>query len=157
MADRRPVIIYTDGSCLGNPGPGGWAAVLKYDKTRKELAGGFGPTTNNRMELVAAIMALKALKRPCRVTLHTDSQYIRNAVEKGWLDSWRSNGWRTAGKKPVKNQDLWQELIPLLDKHDVRFVWVRGHSGDKENERCDELARKQAARPNLPRDPGFSM
>lgn len=146
------VTIYTDGSCLGNPGPGGWAAVLLCGETRKELAGGYAGTTNNRMELRAVIEALSALTRPCRVTLHTDSQYVRNALTKGWLDGWQKNGWKTAAKKPVKNQDLWQKLLPLTQQHQVDFRWVRGHAGDPENERCDVLARTEAGKPGLPKD-----
>ncbi|MGE4470935.1 MAG: ribonuclease HI [Desulfovibrio sp.] len=146
------VTIYTDGSCLGNPGPGGWAAVLLCADQRKELAGGFARTTNNRMELRAVIEALTALTRPCNVTLHTDSQYVRNALTKGWLQGWKKNGWKTAAKKPVKNQDLWRALMPLVEKHQVDFRWVRGHAGDPENERCDVLARTEAGRPDLPPD-----
>ncbi|MEF2145425.1 MAG: ribonuclease HI [Desulfovibrionaceae bacterium] len=144
--------IYTDGSCLGNPGPGGWAAVLIHPKKRLELSGGFRNTTNNRMELRAVIEALGALKQPCEVELYTDSQYVRNALTKGWLEGWKKNGWKTAAKKPVKNQDLWQELIPLTAKHKVDFRWVRGHAGDPENERCDVLARAQASLPGQPED-----
>ncbi|MBG0776663.1 MAG: ribonuclease HI [Desulfovibrionaceae bacterium] len=148
------VIIYTDGSCLGNPGPGGWAAVLLSGDKRKELSAGYRRTTNNRMEVLAAIAALEELKRPCDVTLYTDSRYLRDAVEKKWLAGWVRNGWKTAAKKPVKNQDLWTRLMPLLKTHKVRFHWVEGHSGDVENERCDELARAEAARPGQPADPG---
>jgi ribonuclease HI len=146
------VTIYTDGSCLGNPGPGGWAAVLSYGDKRKELSGGFRNTTNNRMELRAVIEALSALKKPCAVTLFTDSQYVRNALTKGWLDGWVKNGWKTAAKKPVKNQDLWRALMPLVQEHKVDFRWVRGHAGNPENERCDVLARTQAGMSGQPED-----
>ena len=149
------VTIHTDGSCLGNPGPGGWAAILDCNGTRKELSGGYNPTTNNRMEVLAVIEALEALTTPCTVTLHTDSQYMANAVNKRWLNNWQRNGWKTAAKKPVKNEDLWRRLLPLLKKHDIRFKWVKGHAGHPDNERCDDLARTQASRRGLPRDEGY--
>lgn len=148
------ITIYTDGSCLGNPGPGGWAALLIYGDHRKEMCGGFAGTTNNRMELLAVIEALGSLKRTCSVDLYTDSKYVRDAVEKRWLAGWQKNGWKTAAKKPVKNQDLWQRLVPLLKEHKVKLHWVEGHSGQPENERCDDLARGEASKPNLPADPG---
>ena len=148
------VQVFTDGSCLGNPGPGGWAAILRYNGTEKELSGGFSGTTNNRMELTAVVNALAALTRTCGVDLYTDSTYIKDAVVKDWLGAWQKNGWKTAAKKPVKNQDLWRELLPLLKSHEVRFHWVRGHAGHPENERCDVLAKTHAARPGQPRDPG---
>ena len=153
----KHVIIHTDGSCLGNPGPGGWAAVLTHPDTgaRRELSGGFRRTTNNRMEIMAVIAALEALKEPCAVDLSTDSQYVRNAVEKGWLKSWRAKNWVKADKKPVLNVDLWRRLVPLLERHEVRLHWLRGHAGHAENERCDELARAEAGRPDLPPDAGF--
>lgn len=154
MADKI-VTIYTDGSCLGNPGPGGWAAILRYNGTAKELGGGFGLTTNNRMEILAAIMGLEALKRPCKVELFSDSQYLCNAIEKKWLESWRKRGWKKADKKPVLNKDLWERLIPLLERHEVRLNWVRGHSGHAQNEEVDVLAREWASRPNLPEDKGY--
>ncbi len=152
----KAVTVFTDGSCLGNPGSGGWAAILRCGEAEKSLSGGFACTTNNRMEMFAAIMALEALKEPCSVELYTDSQYVRNAVEKKWLAQWQKNGWKTAAKKPVKNQDLWQRLQSVMDKHQVRFCWVRGHAGHPENERCDELARTEAGRSNLPQDTGFA-
>lgn len=153
----KQVIIHTDGSCLGNPGPGGWAAVLAHPDSgaRRELSGGFRRTTNNRMEIMAVIAALAALKEPCAVDLYTDSQYVRNAVEKGWLESWRKRNWVKADKKPVLNVDLWQRLAPLLERHEVRLHWLRGHAGHAENERCDELARTHASAPDLPPDAGF--
>ena len=136
----KHVYVYTDGACRGNPGPGGWGAILAYGKVRRELSGGERLTTNNRMELSAVIAALSALKVECEVTLTTDSQYVVNAIEKGWLDSWRSNGWRKSDKSPVQNVDLWEQLITLLDRHKVSFVWVKGHNGHPYNERCDVLA-----------------
>lgn len=150
----KHIFLYTDGSCLGNPGPGGWASVLRFGDTDKELSGGFALTTNNRMEILAVIEGLAALKERCKVDLYTDSQYVRNAVEKKWLVNWQKNGWKNAAKKPVKNKDLWLRLLPYLEKHDVTLHWVRGHSGHPENERCDDLARAEASKPNLPRDVG---
>lgn len=134
-------MIWTDGACSGNPGPGGWGAVLRYGSHEKELRGGEPLTTNNRMELTAAIEALESLTRPCPVTLHTDSQYLRSGVT-GWLDRWKRNGWRTADRKPVRNEDLWRRLDAAAARHEVRWLWVRGHAGDELNERADELARE---------------
>ncbi len=153
----KKVLIFTDGSCLGNPGPGGWAAVLRLDNTthRREICGGFRLTTNNRMEVWAAIQALSALRETCEVTLYTDSQYLRNAVEKDWLGQWQRNGWRKADKKPVLNVDLWQKLMPLMHAHDLKLRWLKGHAGHEENERCDFLARECAARTGLPHDEIF--
>jgi len=135
------VEIFTDGACSGNPGPGGWGAVLRYGEHEREIMGFADPTTNNRMELMAAITALEALNRPCLVDLHTDSQYLRNGILT-WIKQWKRNGWRTADKKPVKNVDLWQRLEAALARHRVRWHWVRGHAGDAMNERADELARE---------------
>jgi ribonuclease HI len=143
VSDRH-VTIHTDGACSGNPGPGGWGAILEWDAHRKEIKGGEPHTTNNRMELTAAIMALEALKRPCAVDLHTDSQYLRDGITK-WIHGWKRNGWRTADRKPVKNVDLWQRLEAALGRHQVRWHWVRGHSGHDLNERADELAREAIA------------
>ena len=134
------VTIYTDGACSGNPGPGGWGAILMHGETRKELSGGESETTNNRMELQAAIEALNALKRSCTVALYTDSVYVRDGITK-WIKGWERNGWRTAAKKPVKNAELWQALQAALQPHDVDWHWVKGHAGHPENERADELAR----------------
>ena len=134
-----PVEIYTDGACRGNPGPGGWAALLRRGDTEKELSGGEKLTTNNRMELTAAIRALQALKRPCRVDLHTDSQYVRGGITQ-WIHAWQRNGWRTSDKKPVKNAELWQELLEATAPHKVEWHWVKGHSGHPENDRVDALA-----------------
>ncbi len=136
----KKVNIYTDGACRGNPGHGGWGAVLVYGSTEKELSGGEPLTTNNRMELSAVIAALSALKEPCEVTLTTDSQYVVNAIEKGWLDNWQKNNWRKSDRGEVLNVDLWRELLSLLDNHKVSFVWVKGHNGHPYNERCDKLA-----------------
>lgn len=137
--------IWTDGACRGNPGPGGWGAVLRYDGHERELSGSERDTTNNRMELMAAIRALETLKRPCRVRLTTDSNYVRQGITE-WLPRWRANGWRTAARKPVKNADLWQRLERAAARHDVQWRWVRGHSGHAENERADRLATTAAGR-----------
>jgi len=141
------VIIYTDGGCIGNPGPGGWAAILQHGENTKALSGRFRQTTNNRMELRAAIEALEALKRPCLVEIHTDSEYLRNGITK-WVHGWQRNGWRTADKKPVKNQDLWRRLLVALERHqataEVAWHWTKGHAGDELNERCDVLANTAA-------------
>ena len=135
------VEIWTDGACSGNPGPGGWGAILKFGDSSKELSGGEAPTTNNRMELLAAISALEALKRPCGVDLHTDSQYLRQGVT-AWMHGWKRNGWRTADKKPVKNEDLWRALDTAAARHHVDWRWVKGHAGDPGNERADALANR---------------
>ena len=135
----KAVEAFTDGACRGNPGPGGWGAILRYQGREKELHGGERETTNNRMELTAAIEALKALNEPCRVDVYTDSVYVRDGITK-WLAGWQARGWRTAAKKPVKNQDLWMELADLVEKHDVHWHWVKGHAGHPGNERADELA-----------------
>jgi ribonuclease HI len=140
----KNVEIFTDGACSGNPGPGGWGAILRYGGHEKELSGGEALTTNNRMELSAVIEALTALKEPCRVTLTTDSQYVVNSVTKGWVYNWQKKNWIKEKNTPVPNTDLWKTLLPLLDKHSVSFVWVRGHNGHPENERCDQLATKAA-------------
>jgi ribonuclease HI len=136
----KHVDIYTDGACRGNPGKGGWGAILVYGGREKELSGGERETTNNRMELSAVIAALSALKEPCDITLTSDSKYVVDAVTKGWVESWRRNGWRKADKSPALNVDLWEQLLPLLQTHHVNFVWVRGHNGHPYNERCDVLA-----------------
>ena len=140
MTEKTSVEIFTDGACSGNPGPGGWGAILTHGETRREISGGEGMTTNNRMELTAAIEALVTLKRGCTVHLHSDSQYLRDGITK-WIHGWKRNGWRTADKKPVKNAELWQALDAARTVHDVSFHWVKGHAGHPENERCDELAR----------------
>jgi ribonuclease HI len=141
IASHDRVAAWTDGACSGNPGPGGWGAILIYGGREKELFGGEAMTTNNRMELTAAIMALEALTRACAVDMHTDSQYLRGGVT-GWIAGWKRNGWKTADRKPVKNVDLWQRLETAAARHDVEWHWVRGHAGDVMNERADELARR---------------
>lgn len=141
MSKTGVVEIYTDGACSGNPGPGGWGAILRYNGHEKELSGGVAAeTTNNRMEMQAVIEGLRALKRRSRVKLYTDSQYVKQGIE-DWLEGWKAKGWKTASKKPVKNQDLWMEIDSLIGQHDVTFHWVRGHDGNPENERADALAR----------------
>jgi ribonuclease HI len=142
----KRVTIHTDGSCLGNPGPGGWAAILHYGKHERELVGADAMTTNNRMEMFAAVAALDALKEPCEVELYSDSSYLVNAFQKGWVERWQRNGWRTAGGDPVKNSDLWEKLVALNDKHTISFRYVPGHAGHELNERCDKLARDAAGR-----------
>ncbi len=141
MSDSERVELFTDGACRGNPGPGGWGVLLRYKGHEKECYGFQSYTTNNRMELMAAIQGLKALKRPCRVDLTTDSQYLRRGVEE-WLEQWKRRGWRTASKDPVQNRDLWERLDALLQKHEVHFHWIRGHNGHPENERADALANR---------------
>ncbi len=136
----KQVELYTDGACSGNPGPGGWGAVLRYNGREKELSGGEAETTNNRMELTAAVEGLSALREPCRVTLYSDSKYLVDAIQKGWVQNWQKNGWHKADKKPALNVDLWQQLLSLLERHEVTFVWVKGHAGHPYNERCDRLA-----------------
>ncbi len=147
--DLKVVEIFTDGACSGNPGPGGWGAVLRYRGTEKELSGREAETTNNRMEMMAAIAALRSLKRPVRVRLFTDSSYLKDGITK-WIHSWKARGWKTAAKKPVRNQDLWQALEAAMAPHEVEWRWVKGHAGHPENERADALAR--AAINNLPAD-----
>lgn len=136
----KHVDIFTDGACSGNPGPGGWGAILRYGEIEKELSGGEPDTTNNRMELTAAIEALNALNEPCQVDLYTDSSYVKDGIG-GWIEGWKRNGWKTAAKKPVKNVELWQALEEARDRHDVTWHWIKGHAGHPENERADELAR----------------
>lgn len=137
---KKFVEIFTDGACSGNPGPGGWGVVLRFGEREKELSGGEKETTNNRMELTAAIEGLSALKEPCRVRLVTDSKYVADGITKGWAQSWRKNGWRKADKKPALNVDLWEKLLELIETHEVTIDWVKGHAGHPENERCDKLA-----------------
>lgn len=153
MVRRPKITIYTDGACSGNPGPGGYGAILiDASGRRRELSEGFRNTTNNRMELLAVISALEALKRPCDVTLISDSEYVINAIVKGWLVNWQRKGWRKADKKPVMNIDLWQRLLPKLEEHNIEFRWTKGHAGNPDNERCDELAVAASLLPNLPLD-----
>lgn len=141
----KTVEVFTDGACKGNPGPGGWGTLLRYGRTEKELCGGEANTTNNRMELMAVIQALEALKRPCRVRITTDSQYVKRGVTE-WMARWKRNGWRTAGRKPVKNRDLWERLDQALPRHELEWHWVKGHAGHAENERADELANRGISR-----------
>lgn len=137
---KKYIEIFTDGACSGNPGKGGWGVVLRFGNIEKELSGGEKETTNNRMELTAAIMGLSALKEPCKVRLVTDSKYVADGITKGWAESWRKNGWRKADKKPALNTDLWEKLLDLIAAHEVTIDWVKGHAGHPENERCDKLA-----------------
>lgn len=161
MEKTKPIVeIYTDGACSGNPGKGGYGAILRYKKSTgdyivKEFSEGFENTTNNRMELLAPIIALEALKVPCSVTLTSDSKYLIDAIEKDWLSGWEKNNWRTAGKKPVKNIDLWQRLIKIMKEHEIKFVWVKGHNGHEFNERCDKLAVDAYNQETLSVDKGF--
>lgn len=141
----KKVIIYTDGACSGNPGPGGWGAVLLYNEIRKEISGGETPSTNNRMEIMAAIAALESLKEPCEAEIYSDSAYLVNAFKQGWLENWQKNGWKTSKKQPVENQDLWKRLLLQTRKHQVTWHKVKGHAENKENNRCDELARNAIA------------
>ena len=136
----KTVTIYTDGACSGNPGPGGWGAILEWNGVEKELSGGENPTTNNRMELLAVISALEKLNQSCIVELYSDSKYVIDALTKGWPTSWIKNGWRKADKKPVLNVDLWQRLLPLLEKHEMHYHWVKGHAENEKNNRCDQMA-----------------
>jgi len=148
----KKVTIYTDGACSGNPGPGGYGVIMRYGEGEKELSGGFRNTTNNRMELMGAIVALESLKEPCEAIITTDSQYLVNAVEKGWVYAWKENGWRKKDKKMALNIDLWERLLVSLAKHKVSFLWIRGHTGHAENERCDALAVAASLAPGLPED-----
>ncbi|MDP4534873.1 ribonuclease HI [Alkalimonas collagenimarina] len=152
----KTVSIFTDGSCLGNPGPGGYGVVLSYQQHKKELSGGFRQTTNNRMELLAAIVALESLKSACQVDLTTDSQYVRLGIMQ-WLAGWKRNDWRTSQKKPVKNKDLWQRLDTAAQRHQINWHWVKGHAGHPENERCDQLARDAATDAAIGIDEGFEL
>ena len=147
----KEISLYTDGACSGNPGPGGYGVVLLFDKHRKELSGGYRKTTNNRMELLAVIKGLEALKEPCRVALYSDSKYVLDALIKGWARRWRANGWRRNKKgQPAVNPDLWGRLLDLCDAHEMSCHWVKGHAGDPENERCDRLSTQALALPDLP-------
>lgn len=156
MTPNKPeVTIYTDGACTGNPGPGGYGVVLLFNGKRKELSGGFARTTNNRMELTAAIEGLKALPRPSKVRLYSDSRYLVDAMTKGWARQWRARNWRRSGREKALNPDLWSQLLDLTDRHEVEFIWVQGHAGNKENERCDRLSVQAAQGKRLPPDPGY--
>ncbi len=151
----KQVTIYTDGACSGNPGSGGYGIVLMYQQHRKELSGGFRLTTNNRMEMMAAIVGLQALKFPCEVMLYTDSRYLVDAMTQGWAQRWQANGWKRNKKEMAKNPDLWQTLLELCQQHQVQFAWVKGHAGDPENECCDRLAVQAAQQLDLPSDSGY--
>lgn len=153
----KQVLVYSDGSCLGNPGPGGWGAILRLAGTtaEKRMSGGFRLTTNNRMEITAVLEALAALKEPCEVDVYTDSRYVCDSIEKGWVYGWQKRGWIKADKKPAKNRDLWQKLLPMLSRHTVRLHWLKGHAGHPENEACDAMAREFASQKNLPEDAGM--
>lgn len=153
----KEVIIYTDGACLGNPGPGGYGVVLLYNGHRKELSGGFRRTTNNRMEIMAAIVGLRALRQPCRVALYSDSRYVVQAMSEGWAKRWQARGWKRNPAESAKNPDLWAEMLELSKKHDVSYRWVRGHAGHPENERCDALAVAAAKQRGLPPDKGYEQ
>ena len=152
---KKEVTIYTDGGCLGNPGPGGYGVVLRYGRHEKCLSGGFARTTNNRMEIMAAIVGLESLKDPCRVTLHSDSKYVVDAMTLGWVRRWRANSWRRNKKDKAVNVDLWERLLAACARHEVAFKWVKGHAGHPDNEACDRLANAAAARDDLPIDEGY--
>lgn len=152
----KEVVIYTDGACKGNPGPGAFAAVLLSGAHRREIAAGYRLTTNNRMELLAAIRALELLREPCEVVVHSDSKYLVQAINDKWIDGWQKRGWKTANREPVKNQDLWQRLLAATGAHRITWKWVKGHAGNKENERCDQLANEAVVGKNLLDDEGFS-
>jgi ribonuclease HI len=151
----KQVTLYTDGGCIKNPGPGGYGVVLLYCEKRRELSGGFRRTTNNRMEIMAAIAGLEALRYRCAVTIYTDSQYLANAIMKGWAKRWRANGWMRNSEEPALNPDLWARLLDLCDQHSVRFQWLKGHAGDAENERCDRLSSQAARGKELSVDEGY--
>ena len=155
MVEIKQIDAYTDGACIGNPGPGGYGVVLQYGPHRREISGGYRRTTNNRMELVAAVVALQALKEECHVRLFSDSQYLVNMMRADWPRRWEANGWRRAKKGLVANPDLWATLLRLCEKHRVDFIWVKGHAGETENERCDILAMRAAVQPDLPIDEGY--
>ena len=155
MATKKQVTIYTDGSCLGNPGPGGYGVVLKFGEHRRELSGAYRRTTNNRMELMGPIKGLESLNQSCGVTLHSDSRYLVDSIEKGWAKRWRKNGWKRNKRDKAINPDLWKILLDLCEKHDVEFRWVRGHAGNPENERCDQLAVQAAQDNSLQLDEGY--
>jgi len=157
MRKLKEVTIYTDGACIKNPGPGGYGVILKYNDREKRISGGFKLTTNNRMELLAAIIGLEALKFPCSVTLYSDSEYLVNAMTKGWAQRWEANNWYRNKDEKAANPDLWERLLELCRIHQIKFVWVQGHTGDKCNEECDDIAKKAAKQPNLPVDKGYEL
>ena len=155
MSELKKVKIYVDGACSGNPGPGGYGIIIEYNGREGEFSGGFNNTTNNRMEIMAAIVALESLKEKCSVKIFSDSQYVVNAIMKGWVKRWKANGWMRNRREKAINPDLWERLLKLCGSHDVEFNWIRGHKGHEENERCDQLARKAAMRTGLPVDTGY--
>ena len=155
MWKSKHVTLYTDGACLGNPGPGGYGVILLYQGHRKELSGGYCRTTNNRMEIMAAIVGLEALTEKCNVTLYSDSEYLVKAMSRGWARRWRANGWKRGKQGKALNPDLWERLLRLCEHHEVQFNWIKGHAGTPENIRCDELAMQAAQEPNLPCDEGY--
>ncbi|MDH4268936.1 MAG: ribonuclease HI [Dehalococcoidia bacterium] len=155
MRKIKHVTIYTDGACLGNPGPGGYAIILLYQGRKRELSGGYRRTTNNRMEIMAAIVGLGALKEKCQVMLYSDSEYLVKAMSRGWVQRWRASGWKRNKREKALNPDLWEKLLRLCEHHEVQFGWVKGHGGTPENVRCDELAMQAAQQPNLPVDDGY--
>ncbi|MFO7996847.1 MAG: ribonuclease HI [Dehalococcoidia bacterium] len=155
MEKLKHVTMYTDGACIGNPGPGGYGAIILYQGERKELSGGYRRTTNNRMEIMAAIVGLGTLRERCRVTLYSDSEYLVKAMSRGWAQRWRANGWKRNKREKALNPDLWERLLQLCERHEVHFRWIRGHAENAENIRCDELAMQAAQQPNLPVDEGY--
>ncbi len=155
MCGLKEIIIYTDGACSGNPGPGGYGCVLRYNKNRRELSGGFRKTTNNRMEIIAAVKGLETLKYPCRVELYSDSKYLVNAIEKGWAKRWKANNWMRTKSEEAKNPDLWKKMLNLCEIHQIKFIWVKGHASNEENNRCDELAVEATCGSGLPIDTGY--
>lgn len=155
MVTMKEVNIFTDGGALGNPGKGGYGAILVHGEYRKEISGGFRMTTNNRMEMTACIKALEMLKYPCKIKLYSDSKYLVDGVSKGWAKRWQANNWKRNKKDMAENIDLWEKLLTLIDQHEIEFIWVKGHSGHPENERCDELVKQAAAGDELPEDEGY--
>ena len=157
MGRTKDIIIYTDGACLGNPGPGGYGTILLYRGHKRELSGGYCKTTNNRMEMMAAIVGLETLKERCKVTLYSDSEYLVKAMSQGWARRWQANGWKRSKREKALNPDLWGRLLRLCDHHEVHFDWIKGHAGTPENTRCDELAMQAAHQANLPPDEGYGF
>ena len=157
MTEMKQVTMFTDGACSGNPGPGGWGTILRYGEHSLELSGGYRLTTNNRMEILAVISGLERLKEPCQVTVYSDSKYVVDAVSQGWVYGWQKKGWIKSNKEKALNPDLWQRLLDLMKIHKTEFVWVKGHDGHPENERCDALAVAAAAEDNLPEDSGYTL
>ena len=155
LSELKEIIIYTDGACSGNPGPGGYGCVLRHNKNRRELSGGFRKTTNNRMEIIAAVKGLESLKYPCRIKLYSDSKYLVNAIEKGWAKRWKANNWMRTKSEEAKNPDLWEKMLNLCEVHQIKFIWVKGHASNEENNRCDELAVEATTGSELPIDAGY--